>query len=63
MALRFPPDTGVNGQVAAVYQVLGSSPPPVYPHHARLDQVQAREQLADLGVSARRDRDSGLLVT
>ena len=31
-------------------------------HHAGLDEIQAREEPADLGVSARRDRDSGLVV-
>ena len=60
--LRFPADSGIDGQVAAVAQVPGSGPPPVHLHHAGLEEVQAREEPADLGARARRDRDSGLFV-
>lgn len=60
--LRFPPEPGVNGQVAAAARVSCSGPPPVHLHHPGFDEVQAREEPADLGVRSRRNRDSGLLV-
>ena len=57
-----PPDPGINGQVAALARVPGSGPPPVYLHDTGLDRVQAREEPADLGVSARGYRGGGPLV-
>lgn len=62
-SLRFPPDAGVDGQVAVSARVPGRGAPPVHLHDAGLDQVQAREELAGLRVRARRDRERGLLYT
>ena len=62
LRLLFPSDSGMKGQVTVAVQVPGSGPLPAHLHDAGLDQLQAREEPADLSVRARRDRHSGLLV-
>jgi Winged helix DNA-binding domain len=48
--LRFPPEPGVNGQVASSARVPRSGPPPVHLHHLGFDQVQAGEPAVVEGV-------------
>ena len=50
MRLRFPPEPGVNGQVASSARVPRSAPPPVHLHHLGFDQVQAGEPAVVEGV-------------